>query len=556
MIMKLHTNYRIWIVLSVLILTILSCINQNGVQPVPTQVPPVLPTPVPQKTGSTNNGQVTINRAALVKATVQIYALKDQNGKLTPVYWGSGTIISPTGLILTNAHVASPASQGDISSEPDALAVGLIDQEDKPPVFSYLAKVRAVDGYLDLAVIQVTTTMDGTNVDPNSLNLPYVPVGNSDDLHVGDHINIFGYPGIGGETITYTDGNVSGFTAEEGIGDRAWVKTDATISGGNSGGLAANDSGQIIGVPTIAASGTGGNITDFRVVQDTNGDGVIDSNDTCIPIGGFINGLRPVNLALPLIQAAESGHAYVSPFAEQSQSTSQGSGSEAFGPITWYNATGGADCQLQDQVTSYPSGATSMAAGFTFSGMTDGEPWAEEWKVDGEVIYTSQYTWNSGESGSTFTCLYNSQAGMPEGNYHLELYAGQNLDRLTQSDVVVGGGSNGGPVNPPSDQGVVSISGYVVDADSNNPIPGAEIYVLKPGIKFADWKANNFADGDLFSYAKADSQGFYSLPNKLSLDVGYTFIMFVDGYAVNYADNLVWSAQDPTDFRLDLSMSK
>lgn len=542
--MKLHKTYPIWMSIIALALAILAC-GPTPVQPVATPSSNA-PAPVPQNTG-------TISRADMIKATVQIYALQVQNGQLTPIYSGSGTIISPTGMILTNAHVASPASRGEPEMEPDALAIGLIDQEDKPPVFLYVAKVKAVDGYMDLAVIQIASTMDGTNVDPNSLNLPSVQVGNSDDLHVGDHINIFGFPGIGGETITFTDGSVSGFTAEESLGDRAWIKTDATIAGGNSGGLAANDSGYIIGVPTTASAGTGGNITDCRVVQDTNGDGVLDSRDTCIPIGGFINGLRPVNLALPLIQAARLGQAYNSPYGGPSGVTSTGSGSESFGAVTWYTATIGEDCQAQDPVSSFPSGTTAMAAAFSFSGMTDGEPWAEEWKVDGEVIYSSQYAWNSGDHGDTYTCLYNSDGTMPEGNYHLELYAGQNLDRLTQSDVVVGGGG-GSP--QPSSQGVVSVSGYVIDADTENPLPGAEIYVLKPGITFDDWQANDFADSDLYTYAKADNQGYYALPDKLSLDVGYTFIMFVEGYAVNYADGLVWSAGDPVDFQLNLSMSK
>lgn len=542
--MKLHKTYPIWMSIIALALAILAC-GPTPVQPVATPSSNA-PAPVPQNTS-------TISRADMIKATVQIYALQVQNGQLTPIYSGSGTIISPTGMILTNAHVASPASRGEPEMEPDALAIGLIDQEDKPPVFLYVAKVKAVDGYMDLAVIQIATTMDGTNVDTNSLNLPSVQVGNSDDLHVGDHINIFGFPGIGGETITFTDGSVSGFTAEESLGDRAWIKTDATIAGGNSGGLAANDSGYIIGVPTTASAGTGGNITDCRVVQDTNGDGVLDSRDTCIPIGGFINGLRPVNLALPLIQAARLGQAYNSPYGGPSGVTSTGSGSESFGAVTWYTATIGADCQAQDPVSSFPSGTTAMAAAFSFSGMTDGEPWAEEWKVDGEVIYSSQYAWNSGDHGDTYTCLYNSDGTMPEGNYHLELYAGQNLDRLTQSDVVVGGG---GGLPQPSSQGVVSVSGYVIDADTENHLPGAEIYVLKPGITFDDWQANDFADSDLYTYAKADNQGYYALPDKLSLGVGYTFIMFVEGYAVNYADGLVWSAGDPVDFQLNLSMSK
>jgi len=551
--MKIQSMYRIWSILAVLTLAMLACIFETGIQPVPTQVPQAQPPLIPQNPEP--NSPISINRADMIMATVQIYALFDQNGQLKPKYSGSGTIISSTGLILTNAHVASPASQGEPDMEPDALAIGLMDQEDKPPVFLYLAKVRAVDGYLDLAVIQITSTMDGADVNPNRLNLPFVRLGNSDNLHVGDHINIFGFPGIGGETITFTDGSVSGFTSEEGLGDRAWIKTDATIAGGNSGGLAADDAGFIIGVPTTASAGTGGNITDCRVVQDTNGDGQLDSNDSCIPIGGFINGLRPLNLALPLIKAAGSGEQYASPFGGPTQPTSTGNGSESFSAINWYNAEGGSDCQVTDQVNAFIPGTTAMAAAFSFSGMTDGEPWAEEWTVDGDILYSSQYSWNSGEHGNTFTCLFNTQSGMPEGNYHLELYAGQNLDRLTQSDVVVGGGTNSGPSQPPN-QGVVTVFGQVLDADSNNPLPGAEIYVLKPGITYDQWKANNFADPDIYSFAKTDNQGNYSLPDRLALDVGYTFVIFVDGYKIQFGDNLVWTSQDPLNYRWDFALSK
>jgi hypothetical protein len=389
-------------------------------------------------------------------------------------------------------------------------------------------------------------------VSPDSLNLPSVPLGNSDDLHVGDHINIFGFPGIGGETITFTDGSVSGFTAEEGLGDRAWIKTNATIAGGNSGGLAANDAGSIIGVPTIASAGTGGDTTDCRVIQDTNGDGIVDSRDTCIPIGGFINGLRPVNLAMPLIQAAQSGHAYVSPFGgpQPQPQPHGGSGSEAFGAISWYTA--GTDCQAQNQVDAFPSGTTAMAAAFSFSGMTDGESWAEEWKVNGEVLYSSQYEWNLGSQGNTYTCLYNTQSGMPEGNYHIELYAGQDLKLMTQSDVVVGGGSP----NPQPSQGVVSVSGMVVDGDSMNPLVAAEIYVLKPGIDFAQWGTDNFAEADIFTFAKTDSQGIFALPDKLALDTGYTIVIYAKDYKIQYGDNLTWTSQDPVDYQMLIKMSK
>jgi S1-C subfamily serine protease len=557
--MKLQPHYRIWIAITVLIMSILACIGPTPVQPVaPTPASPEQPTPVSPNSTPSSNDQTSRSRADLISATVQIYGLQKKDGKLTPIYSGSGTIISSTGLILTNAHVASPAARGEPEAEPDALAVALMDQEDKPPVFLYFAKVKAVDGYMDLAVIQLTTTLDGTSVDPNSLNLPYVELGNSDGLHVGDHINVFGFPGIGGDTITFTDGSVSGFTAQEGLGDRAWIKTNAGIAGGNSGGLASNDAGFIIGVPTIASAGAAGDITDCRVIQDTNGDGIVDKNDTCIPIGEFINGLRPINLALPLIKAAQSGLAYASPFDQSNQSSSQGSGSETFSSITWYSATGGSDCKVKDPVNSFPSGTSAMAGVFNFSGMTDGEPWAEKWLVDGQELYSTTdkpAQWGSGSDGKTYTCLFSSQSGMPEGNYHVELYAGTNLQLMTQSDVVVGGGSGPGP-NPQPDQGVVTVYGQIVDGGTLNPLPGAQVFVLVPGKTFAQWKTDNFADADIFTSAKADNQGNYTMPDKLALNVEYTFIVFMKDYKITYGDGLVWTDKDPVNYPMNVNLTK
>jgi serine protease Do len=560
--MKLHKKYPIWISLIVLSLTILACVITTPT-PVPTQVPTpipqnpgttqvatVPPTPITQNPENPNNGQNPTSRADLIKATVQILMCYDVNGELTPKYSGSGTIISSTGMILTNAHVASPASRGEPEIEPDALVIGLIDQEDQPPVFLYIAKVKAVDGYLDLAVIQITSTLDGSAVDANSLNLPFVQLGDSDAIHVGDPIDIFGFPVIGGETITFTTGNVSGFSPEASLGDRAWIKTDATISGGNSGGLGASAAGYIIGVPTQLGSGAGGDFVDCRVIQDTNGDGVVDSNDTCIPTGGFLNALRSINLAKPLIDASRSGHAYVSPFGGPPDTTTPGGGSESFGAITWYNAT--IDCEKQDQVNAFPSGTTAMYAAFDFSGMTDGEPWGEKWLLDGEVGYDGQYAWDQGSRGNYYTCMTNNGSPMPDGSYTLELSAGQNLDLLTQSDIVIGGGGPG----PNTNQGVVTVFGQITDADSGNPLPGAQVYVLLPGITYSQWKANNYDEADLFSYAMADDQGNYVLPDKLALDVGYTFAIYADGYGITYGDNLVWTSQDPLDYQMDISLSK
>lgn len=237
------------------------------------------------------------------KAVVQILAMVDLEGKLTPAWSGSGSIISPDGLILTNAHVVL----SDRYYQVQALVVSLTKETDALPEPAYVAQIMQVDQALDIAVIRIETDLDGNPVDRSTLNLPTVPLGDDNALQLGDPLVILGYPTIGGSTITLTRGEVAGFTAEEGYGSRAFIKTSATISGGNSGGLAANQAGELIGIPTQLGYGGDDQYVDCRVLVDTNRDGVVDDKDNCVPTGGFINALRPLRLALPLIEAARRG---------------------------------------------------------------------------------------------------------------------------------------------------------------------------------------------------------------------------------------------------------
>ena len=72
-----------------------------------------------------------------------------------------------------------------------------------------------------------------------------VPACNS--ISIGDHISVLGYPGIGGDSLTVTDGIISGFEFRSG---ERYIKTSAKIDQGNSGGIAIMDSGCIVGIPT------------------------------------------------------------------------------------------------------------------------------------------------------------------------------------------------------------------------------------------------------------------------------------------------------------------
>ena len=250
------------------------------------------------------------------KASVQlgpVAMMKDKNGKQVLRFfgWGSGTIISADGFILTNNHVFDVSSLRDQVKKAGGkliegkLVVLITKRSDQPPVASFIASGVLNNPKVDLAILKITTDLSGQDIDAASLKLPFVPLGDSDALDLGDTINIFGYPGIGGDTITFTSGPVSGFAKDPNVQGRGWIKTSATIAGGNSGGTGVNDAGELIGVPTRGGAGETESIVDCRPVTDTNNDGTVDDKDSCVPIGGFINSLRPVNVARPFIVKAE-----------------------------------------------------------------------------------------------------------------------------------------------------------------------------------------------------------------------------------------------------------
>jgi S1-C subfamily serine protease len=248
------------------------------------------------------------------EAVVQILAIVDVDGQEDVGWSGSGSIISPDGYILTNAHVVLSDRYYTVKY----LVVAMTVAQDAPPEPRYRMDLLQVDQPLDIAVGRITADKDGNPIDPASLNLPTVPLGASDTLNLGDPLTIIGYPGIGGETITLTRGEVSGFTSDPAYGNRAFIKTSATIAGGNSGGLASNNQGELIGVPTQLGYGGGDQYIDCRVLADTNRDGVIDDRDSCVPTGGFINALRPVKLAIPLIEAAKRGEININAGVQES----------------------------------------------------------------------------------------------------------------------------------------------------------------------------------------------------------------------------------------------
>jgi S1-C subfamily serine protease len=203
---------------------------------------------------------------------------------------------------LTNAHIISQI----MDERADFYMVSITEDPAEEPVDMYFAEPLIVDKDLDLAVLRIATDLKQKPIDPADLHLTPVPLGDSSALKLGDPLIIMGYPTIGGQTITLSRGEVGGFTLSSKLTEPAYIKTTAMISGGTSGGLALDQYGRLVAVPTQLGYGQreADDLVDCRVAADTNRDGRIDGRDVCIPVGGFVNALRPVNLAKPLIDRA------------------------------------------------------------------------------------------------------------------------------------------------------------------------------------------------------------------------------------------------------------
>jgi S1-C subfamily serine protease len=204
---------------------------------------------------------------------------------------GTGTIITPDGLILTNAHVVEDA---------DEIRVDMLDNINDPPTARYIAQVISFNRDIDAALLAIRADANYQPVSPASLNLPYVPASvNATDVYRGDSVYIFGYPGIGNDYLVMTGGTIVSVENGDLRGTRlpVWYRTDAELAPGNSGGLVVNSNGEMIGIPTTvrSESATGGRLGGIRPAQVALATVLNDSGDVTGPLPQVSVTLRQVH---------------------------------------------------------------------------------------------------------------------------------------------------------------------------------------------------------------------------------------------------------------------
>ena len=149
---------------------------------------------------------------------------------------GSGVIIRPDGYIVTNNHVVSGATKITVTTNDNQ---------------KFDATVVGTDPATDVAIIKV-----------DAQSLPTIPMGDSDQLRLGEWVLAIGSP-LGEQlrsTITAGIVSAKGRSMPDGSGEfkiESFIQTDAAVNPGNSGGALVNKKGELVGINTAIVSQTG-----------------------------------------------------------------------------------------------------------------------------------------------------------------------------------------------------------------------------------------------------------------------------------------------------------
>lgn len=241
-----------------------------------TATPPPTRTPVSSPTSPPTSIPITVQPGVrdvgreAARALVKVAVPGDSGNDRT----GSGSIVDgEKGLILTNWHIVAD-DWGDLLNEDGSAGILWVEDPDQMADLVFMARVlpEHSDPDLDFALLQITHRVEGANtlVVQWPLDLPAVTLGDSDQVLPGSPVLLLGYPDYGEGGISWTQGLVT-------LRDQEWIRSDALISHGHSGGMMLNEAGQMAGI--------------LSEVQ-------------WIGWKGELALARPVNLAKPLIQGA------------------------------------------------------------------------------------------------------------------------------------------------------------------------------------------------------------------------------------------------------------
>ena len=201
-----------------------------------------------------------------------------------------------------------------------------------------------------------------------------------------------------------------------------------------SGSGAYNRDGQLVGIPTTAPLSRTVDTANCIQIQDTNSDGLINSSDSCVPLGGSINAVRPSNFALPLLQSAQLDLTVTRPEAIQRFAGLAPSVRNLFFAPSVNNS------MPTTVLSSLPTGISSLYLFFDYENMTPETVYELRVSVNGTtnpVFSLPPVRWSGGERGLWHIGL----TGQPFPNGELSFSLLINGQLATEPRIIRVGGS-------------------------------------------------------------------------------------------------------------------
>ncbi len=222
-------------------------------------------------------------------STVMVVVADLVDGRLRARGGGSGVIVGADGSVLTNYHVIHD-KDGRLH---DVFVIGRYSDTEPGGAPQLVCaggpKRGKLSRELDLALIKCDLDLDGRTVLPtaNDTIWPTLPEARGDDIAIGNRVWVLGYPDVGGGGLTLSEGEVEGFTGVGGAAGKEFIKTDASITHGNSGGPVVDDRGRLVGIASA-----------YRIRISQSGSGVLETSQV-----GIVRSLATASQALAIAAA-------------------------------------------------------------------------------------------------------------------------------------------------------------------------------------------------------------------------------------------------------------
>ncbi len=217
-----------------------------------------------------------------------------------------------------------------------------------------------------------------------------------------------------------------------------------------------------------------------------------------------------------------------------------------------------ADNNIDQQVSSYPDGTTTITPLFEYDCVPKPVEIVTVFSLNGEQVFSDKETIKASKTEGLYGYPLGTTDGSPldDGTWGVEFYNNKKLVAAGEVEVGGSGNNNGNENGNQSTNQTVKVEGTVSDKASGAPINGAKVFFLVPGTTVQEFVDGNYQDADVLTGAGTDSKGAFTLPVPLERNVGYSVIVVATGFKAVAGDDFTITDEDPDPLILDIQLSK